>query len=175
MRLAWVVFLLVAACGGPAASPPSAVEPAELAAILAAPLKDVRTGESFTLGGFSGKVVLVEGMAVWCPLCTDQQRQIRAALPSLGPDVVVVSLDTDPNEDEQTLKRYVERTGFDWRFAIAPRSLQSALGAAFGTHFLNPPSTPLVVISPKGEAHVTAPGIKSANDIRKLVDRYRSS
>jgi hypothetical protein len=32
---------------------------------LAMPLTDVRTGERFTLGGSSGKVVIVEGMAVW--------------------------------------------------------------------------------------------------------------
>ena len=28
-------------------------------------LTDVRTGERFTLGGFPGKTVIVEGMAVW--------------------------------------------------------------------------------------------------------------
>lgn len=175
MRLAWVALLVVAACGAPAAPAAGGRAGADVSAILAAPLRDARTGETFSLGSFAGKVVLVEGMAVWCPLCTDQQRQIRAALPSLGADVVVVSLDTDPNEDEQILRRYVERNGFNWRFAIAPRSLADALAAAFGTRFLDPPSTPLVVISPTGEAHVTPPGrIKSADEIRKLVERYRS-
>lgn len=32
---------------------------------LTASLTDVRTGERFTLGGFSGKVTLVLAMAVW--------------------------------------------------------------------------------------------------------------
>lgn len=174
MRLACVALLVVAACA-PAAPATGGRAGADVSAILAAPLRDVRTGETFSLGGFAGKVVLVEGMAVWCPLCTDQQRQIRAALPSLGADVVVVSIDTDPNEDEQILRRYVERTGFNWRFVIAPRSLADTLAAAFGTPFLDPPSTPLVVISPSGEAHVISPGrIKSADEIRKLVERYRS-
>ncbi len=33
--------------------------------ILRFALTDVRTGESFTLGGFTGKTVIVQGMAVW--------------------------------------------------------------------------------------------------------------
>ncbi|HEY3217469.1 MAG TPA: hypothetical protein VGK15_00110 [Candidatus Limnocylindria bacterium] len=34
-------------------------------AFLGITLTDVRTGERFTLGGSAGKVVIVEGMAVW--------------------------------------------------------------------------------------------------------------
>lgn len=36
-----------------------------LAKHLTFELTDVRSGEKFTLGGFSGKVVLVQAMAVW--------------------------------------------------------------------------------------------------------------
>jgi hypothetical protein len=74
----------VAACGGtptPAASVPlatagapaptapatSAATPttAATAPYLRIALTDVRTSERFTLGGFTGKTVIVEGMAVW--------------------------------------------------------------------------------------------------------------
>jgi uncharacterized lipoprotein YajG len=70
--LAPVLALLAAACAAPPAStstPPSTAAPtsgaATPAAFLAMQLTDVRTGERFTLGGSSGKVVIVEGMAVW--------------------------------------------------------------------------------------------------------------
>jgi hypothetical protein len=33
--------------------------------VLRFELTDVRTGERFTLGGFTGKTVIVQGMAVW--------------------------------------------------------------------------------------------------------------
>lgn len=33
--------------------------------ILRTALDDVRSGERFTLGGFAGKTVIVQGMAVW--------------------------------------------------------------------------------------------------------------
>jgi len=67
-----VLALLIAACAAPPASTstlPSTAAPtsgaATPASFLAMQLTDVRTGERFTLGGSSGKVVIVEGMAVW--------------------------------------------------------------------------------------------------------------
>lgn len=173
-RALCVALLVVSACGG--VPSPSAAQPAQrvdAGPLLSAQLRDVRGGQTFTLGGFSGKVVLVEGMAVWCPLCTEQQRNIARALPSLGSDVVMVSLDVDPNETEDVLRRYVERTGFNWRFAVVPPGMANALQAAFGTQFLSPPSTPLAVIDPRGELHTTPSGIKNADEINKLVERYR--
>ena len=76
-----VLALLTAACSsGPAAKSPPVAPPASGAAtptlaastpaatpqpFLGITLTDVRTGERFTLGGSVGKVVIVEGMAVW--------------------------------------------------------------------------------------------------------------
>jgi hypothetical protein len=93
VRVISVVVLLAtaAACGIPAGSadprsrsdspdgpspsgtPPAASSTAPVGASPGAPLAkhltfeltDVRSGEKFTLGGFSGKVVLVQAMAVW--------------------------------------------------------------------------------------------------------------
>lgn len=81
-----LVLIIACACGGPATAPsatpttslpaatatnavPSAT-PTNVAAATPAPilrfeLTDVRTGERFTLGGFAGKTVIVQGMAVW--------------------------------------------------------------------------------------------------------------
>jgi hypothetical protein len=91
MRTACSLCLVVVAgvaCAGPSAFPvttatvsPSAAVATSAAAsttptgvaaatpasspILRFALTDVRTGERFTLGGFSGKTVIVQGMAVW--------------------------------------------------------------------------------------------------------------
>ena len=85
LSLALVVCI---ACAGPRAVPPatptaspppvvatsavaSAVPTSVAAAtpasspILRFALTDVRTGEQFTLGSFTGKTVIVQGMAVW--------------------------------------------------------------------------------------------------------------
>lgn len=173
MGLAMLVIAVVSACGGGPGAPaePAAGKPLD-AQLLATPLRDARTGRTFALADFRGKVVLVEGMAVWCPVCTDQQRSLRDALPALGDGAVVVSLDVDGNENDATVKRYVEQQGWTWPFAVAPRALAQGLATTFGTALLSPPSTPLVVIDPSGSGHFST-GVKSPDAIKQLVQRYR--
>ena len=81
-----LAFLMCVACAAPGvvpaanptASPPpavatsaaSSVTPTSAATPTSSPilrfsLTDVRTGERFTLAGFTGKTVIVQGMAVW--------------------------------------------------------------------------------------------------------------
>lgn len=77
-----LALVLVVACGGPSTPPaasatasptvfaatsatPSAGSPATSAPFLRTALTDVRSGERFMLGGFVGKTVIVQGMAVW--------------------------------------------------------------------------------------------------------------
>ena len=43
----------------------AATSTAATSPILRIALDDVRSGERFTLGGFAGKTVIVQGMAVW--------------------------------------------------------------------------------------------------------------
>jgi cytochrome oxidase Cu insertion factor (SCO1/SenC/PrrC family) len=147
----------------------------EAPAWFASSLKDVRSGDSFTLNDFNGKVVLVETMAVWCTTCYQQQTQIKALQESLGmrEDFVSVSLDIDPNEDESALAAYTQKnSGFDWRYAVAGPDLARAIGKAFGDQFLNPPSAPVLVIDRHGVAHPLPFGVKSAEDLMKAIQPY---
>jgi hypothetical protein len=58
---------VVTATVAPTSAPPTsaATSTAATSPVLRIVLTDVRTGERFTLGGFPGKTVIVEGMAVW--------------------------------------------------------------------------------------------------------------
>lgn len=166
------VLLLATACaGGSTSSGASAGKPVD-AQLLATPLRDARTGEAFTLADLRGKVVVIEGMAVWCPVCTEQQKNIRDALPGLGDGAAVVSLDTDPNENDAIVKRYAEQQGWTWRFAVAPRAFAQSLATVFGTAFLSPPSTPLLMIDTTGQGHLST-GLKGPAEVKQLVERYR--
>ena len=49
--------------------------------------------------------------------CRNQQLLVKDALPALGNDVVMVSIDGDPNENAELLRRYADDLGFTWRFA----------------------------------------------------------
>jgi cytochrome oxidase Cu insertion factor (SCO1/SenC/PrrC family) len=136
-------------------------------------ITDVRTGENFSMADYQGKVVLIELMAVWCPLCLTQQQNIAALQKqSASPDVVIVSLDIDASENTDLLKRYVERNGFAWSFALAPRDAANEIAALYGTQFLNPPSTPVLVIDRKGGAHPLGFGIKSAATLQQTIEIY---
>lgn len=100
---------------------------------------------------------------------------IKDALPSLGGDVVMVSIDGDPNEDAALLKRYAEQNGFTWRFTVASRELMSSLAQTFGNEYLNPPSDPMFVVSAKaGNAYRLPFGHKDADDLKAAVGRYRN-
>ena len=139
-----------------------------------AALADARTRQTFSINDFAGKVVLVETMAIWCSNCLQQQTQVKALHELLGSrdDFVGVGLDIDPNENVDALKGYVEKKGFDWYYAVSPVDVSREIASLYGDQFLNPPSTPIVVIDRHGAAHPLPFGIKSADDLLQAVQPF---
>lgn len=123
-------------------------EAAPAVAWLGVELTDVRTGETFTLAQFAEQPVLLEAFAVWCSICTNQQRQIDALHAEVGDSVVSVALNTDPNESQTQISRHLDRHGFDWRYAVSPVELSRSLRDEFGVSVLHPPSAPVILICP---------------------------
>lgn len=152
------------------------------AAVLDAPwataeLVDVATGEAFTIAGLvaAGRPVIVETMAIWCTSCLAQQKRIEEALERGEPGAAAyVVLTVDPSEDASKLARYREQQGFDGIYAVAGRDVTRALADEFGDQVLNPPATPVVIISPAGRVTLTPFGPKSADDIAALLADHRS-
>jgi cytochrome oxidase Cu insertion factor (SCO1/SenC/PrrC family) len=139
-----------------------------------ASLTDARTGQAFSINDFSGKVVLVETMAIWCTNCLQQQGQVKTLHEQLGArdDFISVGLDIDPNENTDALKTYVEKKGFDWLYAVPSADVSREIASLYGDQFLNPPSTPIVVIDRHGEAHPLPFGIKSADTLMQAIQPY---
>jgi thiol-disulfide isomerase/thioredoxin len=136
-----------------------------------ATLRDVATGEEFSISGLRGKVVAIAAMATWCVNCRAQQGEAQAALEHLAsPDIVYISLVVDPNEREADLAAYVAREGFSWRFAVASPEVSRSLAATFGDQILSPPATPLVVLGPDGELVAKHFGIKGSDDLVALFE-----
>lgn len=137
-------------------------------------LTNVRTAEAFTVSDFKGKVVLVETLAMWCSNCKQQQGQVKALHALIGdnPDFVSIGLDIDPNENGTDLQGYINSNGFDWIYAVAPAEVSRELSNLYGAQFINPPSTPMLIIDRKGEVHLLPFGIKSAEDLFNAVDQY---
>lgn len=138
-----------------------------------APLTDVATGETFRIADLAGKVVILETMAIWCSNCRAQQGDVQVALEQLPAEgVVYVVLDVDPNEDAASLADYRVDQGFEGRYAIAGTEVARALAAEFGDQFLNPPSTPMLVIGTDGTVTRTEFGHKSPDQIVALAEAH---
>jgi hypothetical protein len=137
-------------------------------------LVNVSTGETFRMADFQGKVVLIETMAMWCSNCLKQQQQVKALHELMGErdDFVSVGLDIDINEDADTLAKYVERNSFDWIYTVVPAEVGRDLGNLYGNQFLNPPSTPMLIIDAKGEVHPLPFGIKSAEKLLEALEPF---
>ena len=153
---------------------PAADAMMEAPAWYSASLTDASTGQAFTINDFKGKVVLVETLAIWCSNCKQQQGQVKALHDLLGErdDFISLGLDIDPNENAVDLKGYVESNGFDWLYTVAPLDVAREISTLYGDQFLNPPSTPMLVIDRHGVAHPLPFGIKSTDELLKAVQPY---
>jgi hypothetical protein len=137
-------------------------------------LTDVNSGENLAVADLTGKVVLVETMAIWCSNCLRQQQEVKALHDTLGEDdgFVTLVLDIDPNENAENLKAYTEKHGFTWHYAVAPAEVAREIGQLYGDQFLNPPSTPMLIIDQHGEVHPLPFGIKSAADLQAALEPF---
>lgn len=171
LKLIVVVGLVLSAC---ATTPPATASPTARPDWFAIALTDARTGETFTINDFKGKVVLVETMAMWCPNCLFQAAQVKKLHRLLGnrDDLVSISLDVDVNEDQASLKAYVDEYGLDWHFAIAPLGVARALGNLYTAEYLNPPLSPMMIIDRDGNVHHLNYGQKSAETLKKSLEPY---
>jgi hypothetical protein len=139
---------------------------------FSADLTDVNTGRTFSIADFKDQVVLVETMAIWCSNCLRQQKEVKVLHEALGQrdGWVTIVLDIDPNEKPEDLKDYTARHGFDWVYAVAPRDVAREIGQLYGDQFLNPPSTPMLIIDHLGQAHPLPFGHKSAESLQKVLE-----
>ena len=137
-------------------------------------LTNAATGESFTLQDFKGKVVLVETMAIWCPTCLRQQKEVKALHDQLGEHdgLVSVGIDIDLNEKIDDLKAYTARNGFDWTYTVATADVAREIGNLYGQQFLNPPSAPMLIIDRHGAVHPLPFGVKSAADLQEALEPF---
>jgi thiol-disulfide isomerase/thioredoxin len=137
-------------------------------------LQNVVTGETFKLADFSGQVVVLEAMAVWCPICLQQQRELVKAKAQVGDDVRFVSVDLGPNENKTILKRHVEGHGFDWAFAVPNRTFTRALANDTSRLILDPTIAPVIIIDKDGGLHlIGSRRVKSAGDLVNEIAKYQ--
>lgn len=172
---------LLAACTSKTASPgPVFSDPIPNVAAPTVPswfdveMTDVNTGRQFKIGDFSGRVILLDTMATWCPTCQGEMSQVKRLPTLLGPttDLVRISLDVDPNEDATILKKFAAANQFTWYIAVAPIEVGRFLEVNYDQGYLNPPLQPMLIIDKKGGVYGLPFGIKSAESIQKTLAQF---
>lgn len=134
-------------------------------------LTDVATGKTFKISDFKGKPVLMESFAVWCPTCLQQQKQIKELRSTEGEAIIHISLDTDPNEDEDIVMDHLTTNGFDWYFAVSPPDMTRSLIDEFGLRFVNAPDAPVVLICGDQSSRFLGRGVKSADELISEINK----
>jgi thiol-disulfide isomerase/thioredoxin len=132
-------------------------------------LRDINSGEMFKISDFKGKPILVESFAVWCPTCTRQQKEIKELHEEVGDDVISISLDTDPNEDESKVRSHAQSNGFDWRYVISPVEVTRALIDEFGSSIVNAPSVPMILICEDLSFRKLGNGVKDVDELKSEI------
>lgn len=98
---------------------------------------------------------------------------VRDALPAIGDDVTVVTLDINPSETGPELRAYADEHAFGWHFALAPPGLLDALAQVYGSRILYSPTEPMVLVDAAGELFLAPYGPKDAKALRQLVEVAR--
>jgi len=65
-------------------------------------------------------------------------------------DIISISLDTDPEEDEAKIRSHAQSNGFNWIYAISPIELTQSLIGEFGNSIVSAPSVPMILICEDG-------------------------
>jgi thiol-disulfide isomerase/thioredoxin len=70
--------------------------------------------QEFSLSDFKGKYVILDFFAIWCTPCKIELAHLKDLKHQLGDEIVIISLDVDPEETEQEVKDYKKANGMDW-------------------------------------------------------------
>jgi cytochrome oxidase Cu insertion factor (SCO1/SenC/PrrC family) len=101
-----------------------------------------------------------------------QVQLVPGLLGAAQSEVVLVSLDVDPNEDATILKKFAANNKFDWYIAIAPTSVGEFLAKNYDVNYLNPPLQPMLIIDKTGGVYGLPTGVKSAVSIQKTLVQF---
>ena len=78
-----------------------------------APLAD---GGEFTLSDHEGKVILLNFWATWCGPCVGEMPAFEQLQETYGEDLVLLAVNS--GEDEETVKGFLEETGYTFRVGL---------------------------------------------------------
>ncbi len=132
-------------------------------------LTDIKTGEPFKIEDYD-KPILLESFAVWCPTCKVQQDQIKKLIED-GDESIHISINTDPNENEENVMDHLGRHGYNWKYAVFPEEATASLIEEFGVGVVNAPGAPIIIICPGKDGKLLKRGVKTSEELKTEINK----
>lgn len=73
-------------------------------------------GNKISLSDFAEQIVILDLM-MNCPTCEEQIEHLKAVHKSFGNQIIIISVDIDPSDSEEDVKKIKEKHNADWIFA----------------------------------------------------------
>jgi hypothetical protein len=132
-------------------------------------LTDVRSGTQFSISDLKDRPVLIQPFTITCPICREQQAEISKLHASGEIPFEMIGLDIDPNGNAGSLRDYALRYGYYGLYARSSPEMTRSLVDQYGILVLSPAQAPLILVCPDGTARILSPGVKSAEDLQKVL------
>jgi peroxiredoxin len=94
-------------------------------------------GQEFSLQGLSGRVVVMDFWATWCPSCRESVPELKDLTRKYPSDrLVLISISAD--EDENSWKEFIAKKKMDWpQYRDSDRTIMRAFGVhSFPTYLV---------------------------------------
>lgn len=122
-------------------------------------------GTNFSLSDYRGKVVVLDLMATWCPVCQAEMKEL-AQLRQEKTEVVILTVSVDPVERDESLRNFREEYNADWIFARDTDNILVKYNA-----FSLPT---IVVIDPQGYIRFQKAALVSTEELALEVEKAYS-
>ncbi len=124
-------------------------------------------GTSFSLSDYQGKVVIIDFMATWCGPCKTQVPHLGVIWEKYQDDIVIISIDIDPNETPETLQEFSYQ--FPYATWIWPTDIEN-LGYEYSIYTL----PTIIIVDQEGYISFRRPGVTTSpiliEEIEQLLD-----
>lgn len=118
---------------------------------------------AFSLVSLRDKVVVLDFMAGWCGPCMTEMSHLKEIFSSYSDNqVVIISIDVDPTESDDTIKQIRATYGDNWVFASGPD-----VGTAYGVTAI----PTLYIIDKQGVIAYKSVGITPSPTLSAEIDK----
>ncbi|MDP3563065.1 MAG: hypothetical protein Q8R70_01105 [Methanoregula sp.] len=181
LALVVLPFLFASGCTDSPVSPSSRQSPqVTTAAVPGASWKetvlpDLQGRGDVSISRFAGKIVMVPIVSASCPSCIVQLNRQLAEIDRLyrkNPEqIVIISLDIDPDYGPSFITAYGEPAGFAGYTARSPPDMTLQLFHRFGPFAMDTDSIPVILVCPNGHDLLLPPGVKTAESLSESIAR----